>query len=185
MGLQVSLLTREKNWVCVYSLFALKGIIPAKHHNMWAELFMHCQILCSKIITTEECREADDLLMSFCKQLCGKENCTPNMHLHGHLLECVQDYGPVYSFWCFSFERYNGILGDYHTNNVNVGKLNCTILYYSFFIKQHLSIPFYDFWVCNWAIIIMSIYNNIYMAALIHCIRTYILGDLMSPFWWK
>ena len=26
------------------------------------------------------------------------------------------------SFWCFSFERYNGIMGDYHTNNVNIGR---------------------------------------------------------------
>lgn len=41
---------------------------------------------------------------------------TPNMHLHMHLLDCVLDYGPVYAFWLFSFERYNGILGDYGTN---------------------------------------------------------------------
>ena len=26
------------------------------------------------------------------------------------------DFGPVYSFWLFSFERLNGILGSYHTN---------------------------------------------------------------------
>ena len=38
------------------------------------------------------------------------------MHLHTHLLDCVMDYGPVYAFWLFSFERYNGILGDYGTN---------------------------------------------------------------------
>ena len=42
------------------------------------------------------------------------------MHLHGHLHECIRDYGPVYSFWCFAFERMNGILGSYHTNNCNV-----------------------------------------------------------------
>ena len=39
-----------------------------------------------------------------------------NMHLHGHLKQCVLDFGPVYSFWLFSFERMNGILGAYHTN---------------------------------------------------------------------
>ncbi|CAH3169326.1 unnamed protein product [Pocillopora meandrina] len=53
--------------------------------------------------------------------LCGKEKCTPNMHLHGHFKDCILDYGPVFPFWCFSFERYNGIMGDYHTNNVNIG----------------------------------------------------------------
>ena len=38
------------------------------------------------------------------------------MHLHTHILDCILDYGPVYSFWLFSFERYNGLLGDYITN---------------------------------------------------------------------
>ena len=38
------------------------------------------------------------------------------MHLHAHLADCIRDFGPVYSFWLFSFERLNGILGSYHTN---------------------------------------------------------------------
>ena len=43
-----------------------------------------------------------------------------NMHLHGHIASCIRDYGPVYAFWCFAFERMNGILGSYHTNNRNI-----------------------------------------------------------------
>ena len=61
--------------------------------------------------------------MKFCTKfvdLYGMECCTINMHLHGHLMECILDYGPVYSFWCFAFERMNGILGSYHTNNDNI-----------------------------------------------------------------
>lgn len=38
------------------------------------------------------------------------------MHLHWHLAECIQDYGPIYGFWLFPFERYNGILGNFPTN---------------------------------------------------------------------
>ena len=55
--------------------------------------------------------EADKLLVRFCTQfelLYGKERCTSNMHLHCHLRESILDVGLVYSFWCFSFERYNG-----------------------------------------------------------------------------
>lgn len=52
--------------------------------------------------------------------LYGNEWCNPNLHLHGHLHECLKDYGPVYSFWLFAFERFNGILGSYHTNNRNI-----------------------------------------------------------------
>ena len=39
------------------------------------------------------------------------------MHMHTHLADCILDYGPMYSFWLFSFERYNGILGNYSTTN--------------------------------------------------------------------
>ncbi len=67
--------------------------------------------------------EADELLQLFWKDfvdLYGKESCTINMHLHGHLTQCVREYGPVYSFWCFAFERMNSILGSYRTNNRHV-----------------------------------------------------------------
>lgn len=42
------------------------------------------------------------------------------MHLHLHIRECVENYGSVYGFWLFSFERYNGLLGSFHTNNREV-----------------------------------------------------------------
>ncbi len=29
-----------------------------------------------------------------------------NIHMHAHLVECVREFGPISSFWCFSFERY-------------------------------------------------------------------------------
>ena len=35
---------------------------------------------------------------------------TPNMHMHCYLADCVRDFGPIYGFWLFSFERYNGLL---------------------------------------------------------------------------
>ena len=47
----------------------------------------------------------------------GEAVLTPKMHLHGHLKNVILDYGPLQEFWCFSFERYNGILGKQPTNN--------------------------------------------------------------------
>ena len=46
----------------------------------------------------------------------GSEHCTPNMNLHCHLRDCLASFGPLYTFWCFAFERYNGILGSVHIN---------------------------------------------------------------------
>ena len=57
--------------------------------------------------------------MQFCtmfEELYGEEKCTPNMHLHGHLKDCIPNYGPVASFWAFAFERYNGVLEKFVNN---------------------------------------------------------------------
>ena len=35
-------------------------------------------------------------------------------------MDCVRDFGPMCSFWLFSFERLNGILGDEPTNNRSI-----------------------------------------------------------------
>ena len=32
----------------------------------------------------------------------------------------VKDYESVYGFWCFSFERYNSLMGKYQTNNRSI-----------------------------------------------------------------
>ena len=93
-------------------------------------------LICCQSITMEQCSEAESRILKFCKlfeNLYGTLKRTPNMHLSCHLVECIRDYGPVYSFWCFSFERYNGILGSYHKNNHNIGKLSplCIVWYYS------------------------------------------------------
>ena len=80
---------------------------------MWCLFSLSCSLFCRPFIHCSELIKADELMMKFCnkfEQVFGKEHVTPNMHMHAHLRQCVEDVGPVYSFWCFSFERYNGIL---------------------------------------------------------------------------
>ena len=82
-----------------------------------------CKSLGMRVLTVDDIELGDRYLMEFCKafeELYGKDLVTPNMHLHGHLKECLLDYGPFHAFWCFSFERFNGILGSYHTNNRSI-----------------------------------------------------------------
>ena len=47
----------------------------------------------------------------------GRNKITSNLHLSLHLYDCSFDYGPLYAFWCFSFERMNGILGSLPNSN--------------------------------------------------------------------
>ena len=38
------------------------------------------------------------------------------MHMHLHLCKSIENYGPACAFWCFPFERFNGILGSFQNN---------------------------------------------------------------------
>lgn len=112
-----------KNWTIYFSLFSLKDVLPSDHYNCWHIFVKACFLLCRRSITAAQVSEADELLLEFHKkvvELYGNEWCTPNIHLHGHISECIKDFGPVYSFWLFAFERLNGILGSYNTNNRNI-----------------------------------------------------------------
>lgn len=108
-----------RNWVLIYSLCSVKGYIPHQHYDCWLLFVKAVSLLCCRQITLQEIEKADALLMDFCEtfeRLYGKEKYTINLHLHGHLRDCILDFGPVYSFWLFAFERLNGVLGSYHTN---------------------------------------------------------------------
>ena len=112
-----------KLWITLYSQVALKDVLPSSHYQCWLLFTRACSILSRRVITRDDIITADLLLLNFCKKfelLYGKEMCTPNLHLHLHLKECLLDYGPSHTFWCFSFERYNGMLGSFHTNRKTI-----------------------------------------------------------------
>ena len=111
------------NWTLVYSLYALRGLIPKEHYECWESFVIACRLLSLPVLTDLSIKKADLLLVHFCRKvelLYGKNEITPNMHLHCHLVECVCDYGPIFGFWLFSFERYNGMLGKFPNNQKHI-----------------------------------------------------------------
>ena len=112
-----------KNWAIIFSMYVLKDYLPKEQLLCWQKFVQACRIICCQVITNQNIILADQLLLSFCKKferLNGVDRITPNMHLHCHLKEYLQDFGPVYGFWLFSFERENGILGQFPNNNRNI-----------------------------------------------------------------
>ncbi len=100
-------------WTTVFSPLVLRDFLPQEHFAQWCLFSQACSVLCHLHIHDSDVQKADKLLLTFCKRfqdLYGKDECTSNMHMHCHLRECILDVGPLHSFWCFSFERYNGIL---------------------------------------------------------------------------
>lgn len=112
-----------KNWVIYYSLISLHGILVGEELECWRHFVLGCRILLEHELTTEQVSLADALLLQFCRRIermHGSSLITPNMHLHGHLKECILDYGPLHGFWCFPFERFNGLLGAFPNNNRSI-----------------------------------------------------------------
>ncbi|CAG8724606.1 1471_t:CDS:2, partial [Ambispora leptoticha] len=56
-------------------------------------------------------------MVKLIKKKYGPKKITPNLHLCLNICECVNDYGPMYAFWCFSYERMNGLLGSFYNSN--------------------------------------------------------------------
>lgn len=117
-----------QNWITVYSPnVVLKDVIPPDHLRCWL-LFVHgCSILCHFIKHSDiEC--ADSFLHHFCQQyqtIYGNLSCTINMHLHLHLKQAFEDFGPPHTTWYYPFECFNGVLGAYHTNkNTNYEEIS-------------------------------------------------------------
>jgi len=100
-----------KTWCLFYSILALRDILPEEHRLYW-QSFVDClSIWGQTIINREEIENGDLAMKDFLikvEAVWGSKIVTPNMHMHLHLKECLLDYGPLYSFWCFPFERLNG-----------------------------------------------------------------------------
>ncbi|OAD79333.1 hypothetical protein PHYBLDRAFT_139365 [Phycomyces blakesleeanus NRRL 1555(-)] len=111
-----------QSWCLIYLLVLLKDALPEKDFKNWTLFVKTCQKLTGPSVTYSEIDSAYKLLGEFgkeCEILYGKSSITPNMHLHMHLHESMLDFGPVYAFWLYSFERYNGKLKNIKTNRQN------------------------------------------------------------------
>lgn len=112
-----------RNWITIYSPVLLWQMIDDQQWNCWMMFVQAVKVISGRILSLAEVTKADDLIVKFCQafqQLYGDKDCTPNMHMHLHLIQSLTDYGPAHGFWLYAFERYNGILGSYHTNNIRV-----------------------------------------------------------------
>ena len=109
-----------KNWVVYFSILILHDVLTKNVMQCWKYFVLACRMLSSKCSSKADLKVADSLLLKFCtttERLFGKDKITPNMHMHCHLKQCIDDYGPCHTFWCYAFERYNGILGSFPNNN--------------------------------------------------------------------
>ena len=52
----------------------------------------------------------------------------PNHHMAMHYARLIRLHGPVYAWWLFAFERFNGMLEDVNTNGHANGQMELTLI---------------------------------------------------------
>jgi hypothetical protein len=90
-------------------------LLDGSDQKILANFVRACYLLVSQIVDENELNEAHSQLLKVTQLIednYGPVMITPNIHLSLHISECCQDYGPLYAFWCYSFERMNGVLGN-------------------------------------------------------------------------
>jgi hypothetical protein len=105
-----------RNFFTIYATIVLWKYLSDTDRQILTNFVKICQILVCRIIRRDSLNEAHERLIKVIKlieQKYGAGKITPNLHLSLHLHECAYDYGPLYVFWCFSFERMNGVLGKF------------------------------------------------------------------------
>ena len=104
-----------KTFILVYATPLMWDLLSVSDRQILANFVRACTLLVCRIIDNNMLNETHIRLLKvgqLIEEHYGQHLITPNIHLSLHITECCRDYGPLYSFWCFSFERMNGILGN-------------------------------------------------------------------------
>ena len=104
-----------RTFFTIYATVSLWEYLPEVDRTILTHFVRICSILVSRILELDLVQEAHKRLIEIVKLIektYGRDKIIPNLHLSLHLRNCSYDFGPLYTFWCFSFERMNGILGN-------------------------------------------------------------------------
>ncbi|KDQ09801.1 hypothetical protein BOTBODRAFT_97245, partial [Botryobasidium botryosum FD-172 SS1] len=104
------------------------------------------RILSSRAISVDTARWGISLLQQYCRLLLSlRVPLMPNHHVAMHYLTFFKLFGPVYGWWLFAFERFNGMLEKIKTNNRSDGGMEITLMRH--WVRYHrlyeLSLPLY------------------------------------------
>ena len=103
-----------KTFILIYAIPLMWNLLAELDWKILGNFVRACSLLVCQIIDYNILNEVHECLFKIAtliEENYGPEKITPNLHLCLHIADCCLDYGPLYSFWCFSFERMNGILG--------------------------------------------------------------------------
>ena len=108
--------TADQWWIffLIYATVSLWKYLPIIDRKILTYFVRICSILINWIVEFTLVQKAHQRLISLIELIeekYGRNKIILNFHLSLYLSDYSYDYGSQYAFWCFSFERINGILG--------------------------------------------------------------------------
>ncbi|XP_062583950.1 uncharacterized protein LOC134245701 [Saccostrea cucullata] len=100
-----------RSFLIYYGLPCLKGHLPDTYLEHFACFVEGTFLLLQEKITTYDLARARMLLEMFYKcmaTLYGDAVCGLNVHNISHIVDCVDNWGPLWAYSCFAFESFNG-----------------------------------------------------------------------------
>lgn len=87
------------------------------------------RLLATRTITLRQARTGQDFLACFCRGLLALGvSLVINHHLSMHLYDMIYAFGPIYAWWLFAFERFNGMMEKVKHNGHDGGQMETTLL---------------------------------------------------------
>ncbi|PPQ99854.1 hypothetical protein CVT24_009605 [Panaeolus cyanescens] len=110
--------------------------ITTEHSRNRLQLYQLALLLCVSIrlfatrtISMSQAHMAQEYLANYSRTcLLLKIPLVINHHLSMHYYDMIREYGPVYGYWLFAFERFNGILENVNHNGHDGGEMETTLL---------------------------------------------------------
>ena len=103
-----------KTFIMIYATTILWDMLDDNDRKILGHFVRACNLLVARFVTEDDLQEAQERLRGMSiniERTYGPEFITSNIHLSMNIPECIQDYGSVYSFWLFPYERLNGYIG--------------------------------------------------------------------------
>ncbi|GET53241.1 hypothetical protein GLOIN_2v1486519 [Rhizophagus irregularis DAOM 181602=DAOM 197198] len=134
-----------KTFIMIYSTSILWDMLDDNDRKILGHFVRACNLLVARFITDDDLKEAQERIKDMAyliEYTYGPEFITSNIHLALHIPDCCRDYGPIYSFWLFPFERLNGYIGSYPNSNRQIEPELMKIVLKNTLVDYHLS--------CKW-----------------------------------
>ena len=112
-----------KNYAWYYARPCLLDLLPVKAYQSIKLLCEIIEIVVKNVLTPTDIARLEQLLHDhhqLFSSVYGKWKVSINYHMVLHITDMFRDYGPAPVFWCFAFERLNGLIVDAPSNNRSV-----------------------------------------------------------------